>query len=122
MPALDLALGLGMVGGATDVIHPLLLEPIGEIACDIGRAVIAEQPWLVDGLGPIAARCLEGQRESFRRKSRRPPGLHGTTESLRMNASSDVRWRFDNQSAVRQSLTVDKIRHLCEWVANQKRR
>ena len=26
MPALDLALGLGMVGGATDVIHPLLVQ------------------------------------------------------------------------------------------------
>ena len=52
------------------MIHPLLLKPIGEIAGDIGRAVVAEQPWLVDDLGPITARRLEGQRESFRHIAR----------------------------------------------------
>ena len=40
MPALDLALGLGMVGGATDVIDTLVLETVREIACDVGRAVV----------------------------------------------------------------------------------
>ena len=40
MPALDFALGLGMVGGATDVIDTLVLEPVREIACDVGRAAV----------------------------------------------------------------------------------
>ena len=60
MPALDLALGLGVIGGAADVIHALLLEPIGESAGDIGRAVITEQPWLVDDPCPVASPMPRG--------------------------------------------------------------
>ena len=35
MPALDLALGLGMIWRATDVPHGMLFEPIGQIAGDV---------------------------------------------------------------------------------------
>jgi hypothetical protein len=66
VPTLDLALGLRMVRCAADVSHPLVDEPIREVAGDVGRAVIAEQPWLVDDLDPVAARCLQGQLEGLR--------------------------------------------------------
>ena len=35
MPTLDLALGLGMIGRATGMIHALLVEPFSEIAGDV---------------------------------------------------------------------------------------
>ena len=35
VPALDLALGHGMVGRTTDMIHAALFEPFGQIAGDI---------------------------------------------------------------------------------------
>ena len=41
----------------------LVEETIGEVAGDVGRAVVAEQSWLVDDLDPVAARCLQGQLE-----------------------------------------------------------
>ena len=31
MPALDLALGLGVVGSATDVLHVTVIEPFGQV-------------------------------------------------------------------------------------------
>ena len=60
VPALDLALGLRVVRRAADVGDALALEPAREIAGDVGRAVVAEQPGPVDDL----ARC----------RSPRPPG------------------------------------------------
>ena len=35
MPALDLALGLRMIGRSVDMLDVLLVQPIGKIACDI---------------------------------------------------------------------------------------
>ena len=35
MPALDLALGLRMIGGAADVLHFLLIQPLREIRRDV---------------------------------------------------------------------------------------
>ena len=55
MPAFDLALRLRMIWRAPDVVHALLFEPVSKIAGYIGRAVIAEQPRLVDNVGVIAA-------------------------------------------------------------------
>lgn len=43
MPTLDLALGLGMVRDAADVIHTLLFKPSCQIARDTVRSVAAEQ-------------------------------------------------------------------------------
>ena len=55
MPTLDLALGLRVIGCATDVAHTLVLEPFGQVAGDIGRAVVAEQPGFVNNISAIAA-------------------------------------------------------------------
>jgi hypothetical protein len=41
VPALDLALGLGVVRGAAYVGDALALEPPREVARDVGRAVVA---------------------------------------------------------------------------------
>lgn len=56
MPALDLALGLRVIGGTANVLHILVLEPIGEVASDIARPVVAEQPGLVHDRRLIATR------------------------------------------------------------------
>ena len=42
MPALDLALGLRMVGRPTDVMHAGILEPLGQVGGDVARTVVAE--------------------------------------------------------------------------------
>ena len=55
VPALDLALGLGMHRRAANVLHALVFEVFGQIAGDVGRAVVAEQPGLVQNLGAVAA-------------------------------------------------------------------
>ena len=60
VPALDLALGLRVVRGAADMGDALVREPVGEVAGDVGRAVVAEQPGPVD--------------DPWRCRSPRPPG------------------------------------------------
>ena len=35
MPALDLALGLPVIRGAANALHFLLVQPLGEISCDV---------------------------------------------------------------------------------------
>jgi len=55
MPTFELALGLGMVRCAADVIHALIGKPIREVAGDVGRAIVAEQAGLVNDLGAIAS-------------------------------------------------------------------
>jgi hypothetical protein len=45
VPALDLALGLGMAGSAAGVSMPLyFVQPFGEIGGDVARAVVGQQP------------------------------------------------------------------------------
>jgi hypothetical protein len=56
VPALDLALGLGVVRRSADVGDALALEPPGEVASDVGRAIVAEQPGSMEDLRGIAAR------------------------------------------------------------------
>ena len=48
IPTLDLALSLGMVRCAADVIHALIGKPIREVAGDVGRAIVAEQARLAN--------------------------------------------------------------------------
>ena len=45
--ALGLALRLGVVGSPAHMIHTVLLEVFGEIACDVTGTVIAQQPRLL---------------------------------------------------------------------------
>ena len=55
MPALDLALGLGMMGRAADMLHALFLDVIRQVFRDVRRAVIAEQSGLGDHGCAVAA-------------------------------------------------------------------
>jgi len=43
MPTLDPALGLRVIGGAADVFHFLLIQPLREIRRDVRCAVIRQQ-------------------------------------------------------------------------------
>src|SRR6056297_3377247 len=63
VPSLDLALGLWVVWRTTDMVHALVLEIIGQVASDVGRAVVAEQPWFGDDGRTVTARSLQGQVE-----------------------------------------------------------
>ena len=60
VPALDLALDLRMVRSAAYVINALILEPRGQIAGYVGRAVVAKQPRPVCDGGAVAACCHQG--------------------------------------------------------------
>ncbi len=55
MPALDLALGLGMVGGATDMLHAPVIQPFSQVAGDIAGSIIRQQPRLVSDRRLITA-------------------------------------------------------------------
>ena len=44
MPVLDLALGLWMAGRTPNVRHAPALQLFGQIACDVARSVVSEQP------------------------------------------------------------------------------
>lgn len=52
MPALDLALRLRVFGRAANMTNALVVEPSGEIACDVGRAVVGEKSRPMH-LGPL---------------------------------------------------------------------
>jgi hypothetical protein len=54
MPALDLALGLRMIGRATNMRHILLVEPFCQFAGDVAGPVVAEQARFMDSPRLIA--------------------------------------------------------------------
>src|SRR5271170_519120 len=58
VPALNLSLGLGMEGSATDVPDTAVVEPFRQIAGDVTGAVVTQQPWLVRDLIALAAGCF----------------------------------------------------------------
>lgn len=47
VPALDLALGLGMHRGAADMVHAIGADPLGQFIGDVTRTIVAEQLRLV---------------------------------------------------------------------------
>ncbi len=51
VPSLDLSLGLGMIRGAAYVLHVLAFEPLGQIARDVTRSIVAQKP------GPLRSRA-----------------------------------------------------------------
>ena len=55
VPALDLALGLGMEGGTTNVPDAAILEPFRQIAGDVRGTVVAQQTWPMCNPGVLAA-------------------------------------------------------------------
>src|SRR5690554_6364667 len=54
VPALDLALSLGMHWSAPDMAHALGLDIVGQFAGDVAGAIIAEQPRLLVHMGLVA--------------------------------------------------------------------
>lgn len=54
-PSLDPALGLRAMRCASDMIHALVLEELGQIGRDVRRAAISERPGLVHDCDLIAA-------------------------------------------------------------------
>ena len=54
VPAFNLALRLRVIGCPTNMIHFPVIEPFSQIAGDVGRTVIGQQPWPVYDVGLIA--------------------------------------------------------------------
>jgi len=44
-----------MAGRTADVGHLPVVEPVGEFAGDVARAVVRQQAWLVKDMGLVAA-------------------------------------------------------------------
>lgn len=61
VPALDLALGLGMARGAAYVAHLVGLDIFDQFTRDVARTVIAEQSGLVQHRGAVAAGSGQGE-------------------------------------------------------------
>ena len=55
MPALDLALSPEMIESVTEIIFALLFEPLGEVAGDLRRTIVADELEFVVDLGLPAA-------------------------------------------------------------------
>ena len=55
VPTLDLALGLGMVGRSPNMLHAVVMEPVGQVGGDVGGAVVTEQSGLVNDVSLITA-------------------------------------------------------------------
>lgn len=61
VPTLDLALCLGVIWGASDMVHLLIFQPICQLTRGSTRTIIAEQARLVQDRRLIAARGLHRQ-------------------------------------------------------------
>ena len=59
VPALDLALRLGMIGRAADMDDIPVIEPFGQVAGYVGGAVVTEQARPMGDLGAITSRCRQ---------------------------------------------------------------
>ena len=55
VPSLDLALGLRMVGSATDMLHAPIIEPFSQVSGDVARPIVRQQSRLMVDLRLIAA-------------------------------------------------------------------
>src|SRR5262249_31631678 len=53
VPALDLALGHRMIGRTAQVLDVAVAKPLGQVASDITRTVVGQQPGSVSGPGLI---------------------------------------------------------------------
>ena len=73
VPALNLALCLGMEWSAAYMAHAMRLDPLGQFTSDVAGAIVTEQPWFVQHSGLIAAR----RRERHAQRVGDVPGSHG---------------------------------------------
>ena len=55
MPTLDLALSLWVVWRTSDMVHTVIFKPVSQVAGDVRRAVVAEQPRFVNDIGAVAS-------------------------------------------------------------------
>ena len=55
VPALDLALGLGMVSRSTNMLHAVVMKPVGQVGGDVGGAIVTDQAGLVNDVSLITA-------------------------------------------------------------------
>ena len=63
VPALDLALGLRVIWCTANMVHLLIIQPIGQLARYVTRPIVTEQARLMQDRSLIAARCLLRQVE-----------------------------------------------------------
>ena len=42
VPALDLPLGLGMVSRSTNMLHAVVMKPVGQVGGDVGGAIVTD--------------------------------------------------------------------------------
>lgn len=66
MPTLDLALGLGVVGRSSHMVHFPVFQPFSQISGDVRRAIITEQTRLVRDIDGVAAGRFQGQLQCCR--------------------------------------------------------
>ena len=66
VPALDLALGLGMERRASDMIDAMIFEPFGQITGNVARPVVAQQPGAVGDPGSARALMPGGRGSTCR--------------------------------------------------------
>ena len=108
MPALVLVLGLRVIRYAVNVRHsPVVLEPVGKTAGDMARAVVAQQPELMNNRRPSAAR----ERMCRCSLTVRPEMAYRSSEffrswSSRCLSSAGVRFRSGLASDRRRMATV----------------
>ena len=79
VPALDLSLGLRVIGSAAHMLHVLAFEPFGEIVRDVTRPIIAQKPWPLPDADVVKAagreRPVEGVRDvGGAHSGTKPPG------------------------------------------------
>ncbi len=55
VPTLDLPLRLRVIGSAANMVNFLIFQPFRQIAGDVGRAIVAEQPRFMDDICLVAA-------------------------------------------------------------------
>ena len=90
MPALDLALRLGVIRRPTICSMPLAVEPLGEIAGDVRCAIVGEQPRPVDDGGVIEPGGRKRQVERFGQSEARIVGQSFQATMKREKSSSTV--------------------------------
>ena len=55
VPALNLALGLGMARSTANMGQAAVLQPFGEVTRDAALSIVPEQSWFMRDLGAVAA-------------------------------------------------------------------
>jgi hypothetical protein len=66
VPALDLALGHRMIGRAAYVFDVAGAEPFGQVARDIARTVVRQEPWSIGRLRLLPARWPAAPSRAWR--------------------------------------------------------